>query len=85
MVFRLWVSARQARAAGCTHRGWLFGIVPGFLHPDAGLWISRSHLLTPLEDWLRLVWSLWCWWTGRDEDGLPILGLPIDDGDEARP
>jgi hypothetical protein len=75
MLGRLWVSEDAARAQGCTHRGLMFGLVPGFFDPDRGIWVSRSLLFLPLEDWLRVVWA----WRGRAAVGeFVVCGVPLD-------
>lgn len=56
--FTLWMTAQRAAGLGCTNHAKIWGIIPGFsgTAPDGSfLWIARSDLLYPLEDFLNMV------------------------------
>lgn len=75
------VTEAQAVKLGCTHRARLHGIIPGFVgdvESDGPIWVSRSDLLNPIEDFLSFMWMLACNVTGREE----MWGFAL--GDEIR-
>lgn len=78
-MFSIWVSSRRAKSLGCTHRARFMGIIPGFLAPSDGTWVSRSDLLNPIEDILCFIWVNirlmrgedpdFMWWVGQEIGG----------------
>jgi len=74
---QIWVSERQARAIGCTHKARMHGIIPGFFSEGEGLWVSRSDLFNPIEDALTALWVFMREWRGEDPDFLFVVGRPI--------
>lgn len=65
---QLWVSAKKAKAMGCTHRARFMGVIPGFIEPNEAAWVSRSDLLNPLEDALVWVWMTMRRMRGEEPD-----------------
>lgn len=56
--FTIWMTDKRAMALGFTHRGRLFGIIPGYVEDAGGelIWASKSDLLNPVEDFLSFIW-----------------------------
>lgn len=76
-MIQVWVSAAQAKELGCTHRARFMGIIPGFFSEADGLWVSRSELLNPLEDFLAFIWAAMRQMRGEDPDFMFEVGRPI--------
>lgn len=76
-MISLWVTARHARALGCTHHARFLGLVPGFFNPDTAVWVSRSDLLNPIEDLLSLMWVTMNQTRGDEPEFFWALGKPI--------
>ena len=80
--FQWWVSARKARSLGCTHHARYCGIVPGFARAEPDhefLWVSRSDLLSPLEDILTCFWVAIRQLRGEDPDFFFTIGKRIEE------
>jgi len=75
--FSLWTTPAKAAALGCTHRACFFGLIPGFINPDDGLWVSRSDLLAPIEDALAWAWCITRELRGEEPDFMFAVGGPI--------
>lgn len=75
-MITIWMTAERAKSLGCTHRGRIWGIIPGFISED-GLWVSRSDLLNPLEDLLGFLWVTMRQMRGEEPDFMFAVGKPI--------
>ena len=73
----IWMTASEALDLGCTHHGIFFGLIPGFIDPDRMLWVSRSDLLAPVEDFLSAIWSTFRALRGEEPDFMFEIGKPL--------
>ena len=78
MGFKFWVKPEEAAGHGCTHHARFMGIIPGFLDPAGGLWISRSDLLNPVEDFLCFIWVNMRLLRGEEPDFMWEVRHPIE-------
>lgn len=75
--FSLWTTAAEARRIGATHHGRFLDVVPGFVEPESGLWISRADWLAPLESLLAVIWNTLRALRGEDPDFMFSVGPRI--------
>jgi hypothetical protein len=75
----IWMTARRAKALGCTHYAWFMGLVPGFFDPVSCLWVSRSDLLIPVEEALAWMWATMRRLRGEEPDFAFRLGREIEE------
>ena len=79
--FMWWCSAHRARRYfGCTHHARYMGIIPGFIEPESGLWVSRSDLLNPVEDAVTYLWVWTRQMRGEEPDFMFAIGREISHG-----
>lgn len=74
---QVWISAKAAKEMGCTHRARFMGIIPGFYGESESLWVSRSDLLNPIEDFLAFIWTSMRAMRGEEPDFMFEIGEEI--------
>lgn len=77
MGVALFITAAKAKEIGCTHHAMLFGLIPGFVNPENFLWVSRSDLLNPIEDFVAFMWATLRQLRGEEPDFMCAVGRQI--------